>query len=103
MNLDIFKELLTWFKGQPFSNVISFLQFGLIAVSMYYAGNVLIPGERKAILDSSEQQAKAFVEALDRQDKGETTRAERNAQSFEKALDRVSNRTTIGSTAHGQD
>jgi hypothetical protein len=85
------KLLLHWFKGQPFSNVISFMQLALIAGGLYYGTTLLIPEERKAI-----------SELVLKQESEQTKQIERVVNSFEKALDRMSLRSTVDSR-HGKD
>lgn len=75
----MFLATLEWSKGQPFANVMSLLQLAAIIGAAYFAMNVLIPAERKAILEGMERQETHHSEQLDRM-----------ATSFEKALDRLS-------------
>lgn len=72
------KVLIEWFKGQPFSNVIGFLQLAMIAGGLWLGVNVIIPGERKAI-----------IEGLEKQELEQTEQIKRISESFDKALDRA--------------
>jgi len=74
----LLQAILDWFKGQPFSNVMSFLQLALLAVLGWAAMERMIPEERKAIM-----------EGLQRQEQQQTEQIDRLAETFEKALDRI--------------
>lgn len=83
MNLEdtpvkLLQVMVDWFKGQPFSNVMSFLQLALLAGLGWAAMAKMIPEERKAILDG-----------LQKQEQQQTEQINRVAESFEKALDRI--------------
>ena len=91
MNESFLKILIDWFKGQPFSNVMSFLQLAMIAGGLWIGVNVIIPGERKAIL-----------EGLEKQEASQTEQIKRISDSFDKALDRAYNRPLQAQT-HGED
>lgn len=75
----LLQVLLEWFKGQPFSNVMSFLQLSLLAGLGWAAMAWMIPSERQAILD-----------AIQKQEADQTRQIDRITESFEKALDRFS-------------
>jgi Trk-type K+ transport system membrane component len=73
----LLQVLLEWMKGQPFSNVMSFLQLSLLAGLGWAAMAWMIPAERQAILD-----------AIQKQEADQTRQIDRITESFEKALDR---------------
>jgi hypothetical protein len=94
--LDLVKVVIEYFKGQPFSNVIAFMQFIVISIAAYYGAMVLVPGERKAIddmLQRTEAQHTKQIESI-------TTAARENmtqvVTTFEKTLDRYDRRAAGG-------
>lgn len=84
------RTILEYFKGQPFSNVISFLQLGLLAGAVYLGVFVLIPAERQAIIEGYDRQEQLQTKQIDRITEESTKQIERVANSFERALDRIS-------------
>jgi len=83
------KTVLEFFKGQPFSNVVAFLQLGLLSAAIWVAMYQLIPGERAAIL-----------EGVKHQEDQQTQQIDRVADSFERALDRLDRRAMARTGDH---
>lgn len=81
--------LLAWAKGQPFNNVMCVLQLAVICAAIHFGLTVVIPEERRAILDGSikieemhtkqlEKISSTYERTLDRFSKPETKVAEPN-------------------------
>ena len=87
--IDALKTVLEFFKGQPFSNVVAFLQLGLLSAAIWIGMYELIPGERAAILDGVKHQEEQQTQQIDRV-----------ADSFEKALDRLDRRSLARTGDH---
>jgi tellurite resistance protein len=79
--LDLVKAVLEFFKGQPFSNVVAFMQLGLLSAAIWVAMYQVVPSERAAILDG-----------VKHQEEQQTQQVNRITESFEKALDRIDRR-----------
>lgn len=87
---ELIKAILEFFKGQPFSNVVAFLQLGLMGAGLWIGLFHLVPAERAAISDLVQQQEAQQTQQIDRV-----------VQGFEKALDRI-DRRPVASTTRGQ-
>lgn len=82
---DLIRAFLDFFKGQPFSNVVAFLQLGMIGVALWVGMFQLVPSERAAIL-----------EGVKHQEEQQTQQVIRLSESFDKALDRMDRREVAG-------
>lgn len=72
------KGLMGWAKGQPFNNVMCVLQLVLLGGLGWYALNVMVPEERKAILEGAQK-----IEDH------HTQQVKSISDTYEKMLDRV--------------
>lgn len=79
---------LDYFKGQPFANVISFMQLVFLAGMMWAGLTIILPGERQAILEATAAQRAAFLDTMYHVHNTHTDQLNRQSDSFEKALDR---------------
>lgn len=84
---ELIKAILEFFKGQPFSNVVAFLQLGLLGAGLWVGLFHLVPAERAAI-----------TEAVQHQENQQTQQIDRVVQGFEKALDRIDRRPMASTT-----
>ncbi len=79
-------------SGMPFANMISMLQLVMMAGGFLLAVYVLIPEERKVIMESNRQQVESYQKQIDRVVGHHNDSIERLASSFERSLDRVMSR-----------
>lgn len=97
--LDLVKVVIEYFKGQPFSNVIAFMQFIVISIAAYYGAMVLVPGERKAIDDMLQRTEVQHTKQIDTITAAARESMTQVVTTFEKTLDRYDRRAdgTTGS------